>query len=107
MRTPHSGAVRSLFTVSWGPALENPVTSPHVVQKEIAERMNNLAPQGIGYGKHPAIHHRSSGKCCHRLNMADVAANTFEELLTGLRIRCCSEGEIPRRRLGSPDNAAK
>ncbi len=89
------------------PGLENPVTSPHIVQEEIAKRMNNLITQGIGHRKHPAIHHRSSGKRCHRFNMADVAANTFEELLTGLRIRCRSEGEIPRRRLGPPDKRRK
>ncbi len=85
------------------PGLENPVTGPHIVQEEVAKRMNNLVPQGIGDRKHPAIHNRSSGKRCHRFNMADVTANIFEELLTGLRTRCCSEGEIPRRYFGTPD----
>src|SRR5260370_9379386 len=39
--------------------------------------------------------------------MAEVAAHTFEEQWTGLRIRCCSEGEIPRRHFRTPDKRRK
>ena len=80
---PHlvSGVARSV--------LHNAVARAHVMQKEIAEGMDNLAPQGGGYGESSTVDDGARRRRGDRGHVANGAANRAENLLAILGgLRC-------------------
>src|SRR6185437_6572584 len=81
--------------------LHDSVSSAHIVQKEVAVGMNDLASQCSRHGECSAVDDSACGSGRDRGYMTDVATDRGEEVLTGLRITCREESRINRRGLGS------
>src|SRR5712691_13281853 len=67
-------------------SLNDTVAGSHIVQQEIAERMNDLIAEGVRHHENAAVQHRSGGSGGHRLHMADVTTDAFEKMLACLRV---------------------
>ena len=87
--------------------LDDTIAGPHVMQEEIAERVNDFVSQSLGDGKRSAIHHRSSGSCGNGFNVAGAAANSLEEVLTLLGIGGCRQSCVTRWNLGAMNELSK
>src|SRR6266481_6109710 len=62
-----------------GATLQNVIAGPHVVQQEVAERVNHFVPKCVRHGKHPAIDDRSRRSGRDGLHMTDVAPDGLED----------------------------
>src|SRR5271156_3047680 len=88
-------------------SLNDAVARPYIVQEEIAEGGNDLASQGLGYRKDPAIHHGSSGSCCYGSNVAGAALKLFEKVQTLPGVGRRRQNGVTRRNPGAPDELRK
>jgi hypothetical protein len=87
--------------------LNNAVAGSHIMEQEIAKRMNNLAPQGVRNGEGPAVDHGTGRSGDDGTDMADAALNLGKELLTGFDFRLAGQHMIPRWNQGAADELGK
>src|SRR5262245_60341555 len=87
--------------------LHNSISRTHVMQQEVAVRMDDLVAQGGGHGELPLVNHgpyRSRGNCGY---VADSAADGAEQLSADLSICSgCLRG-IARNDFGPTHEAGK
>ena len=87
--------------------LDDAVSGAHIVQQEVTVRMDDLISQCRGYGERSAIDDRAGRSGHDPRDVADVAADLAEELLTGLRSRRGRQSSVARRRFASTHEASK
>src|SRR3981189_1806614 len=90
-----------------GTVLDDSIASPEVVQQEIAEGMNDLAPEGIRNSESASIKHRSCRGGCDGSNVTGGATDFEEDLLTGLCVGRCEQIGIYGRSLRSSHERGK
>src|SRR5947209_2481229 len=72
--------------------LDYPVARPHVVQQEVAERLDDLVAERCGDAERPAVDDRAGRGCHHLRDVADAATeghtgHVVEEGLAGVDVR--------------------
>ena len=87
--------------------LNNAIPGTHIMEQEVAKRMNDLAPQGVRDGEGPAIDHGSGRSGDDGTDMADAALNLGKELLTGFNFRLAGQHIIARWNQGAADELGK
>src|ERR1700751_1106695 len=88
-------------------ALDDAVAGPHVMQQEIAERMNDFVSQSLWVSESPAIHHRSGRRCSNGFNVAEGALNSREEVPTLLGIGGFRQNSVTRWDLSATNELSK
>src|SRR4029077_6439648 len=88
-------------------SLNNAIAGTHIMEQEVAKRMNDLAPQSVRNGEGTPIDHSSRGSGDYGPNVADAALNLRKELLPGFNFRLAGEHMIPRWNQGAADELGK
>src|SRR5215813_8146329 len=89
------------------PVLDDSVACADVMQQEVAEGMDHLAPQSGRHDERATVDHRARRSGCDRGDMTDVAANIAEQLLSSLRVARRQQYVVDRRGLGCAHKSCK
>src|SRR5713101_6097819 len=80
--------------------LDDPVPRAHVVEEEVAERVNRLVAQGGRHRERALVDDRAHRRGGDVADVADVAADGVEELAPRLGVGSGGEGRVARRHAG-------
>src|SRR5580704_1656788 len=104
--TPKWGRTQFVLRIL-GSSLNNAVTSAHIMQQEITERMNDLIPQSIRDGESAAIDHSPRRSGDDGTDVADAALNLGEQFFTFFNFRFAGQHMITRRDQGAADELSE
>src|SRR5258708_183042 len=105
----HSPQGRGAHLVGCGlsAVLDNAVPGSHVVQQEVAERVEGLIAQRRRHSELPLVDHGPSGNGGDRRHVADGATDGVEDVSASLRVRSRRQRGVARRGLGGAHKAGK
>src|ERR1700722_4218969 len=87
--------------------LYDTVARSHVVQQEVAERMNDFISQSVGHGEGSAIYYRSRRSGNDGFDVACITTGPVEQRLSGLSCRACAQQAVAWRYICAPDKLSK
>src|SRR3954465_5019073 len=85
----------------WRTVLHDAIACPHIMEQEVAVRMNYLVPQCSSNRELTTMYHRSRGRFGDRTGVAHRTTDLPEQFRSRLRISCCRRDSINGRSLGS------
>src|SRR5580704_3908684 len=87
--------------------LYDTVTRSHVVQQEVAERMNDFISQSVGHGESSTIYCGSRGSGSNGFDVACITTDLVEQCLPSPSCRTCGQHAVAWRYLCASDKLSK
>src|SRR5580692_7647746 len=87
--------------------LYDTVTCSHVMQQEVAERMNNFISQSVRHSERSTVYYRPRGSGGDGFDVACITTDPVEERLPSPSCRTCGQHAVAWRYLCAPDKLSK